>query len=187
MANSNQNRVKEKTYWPHMIVGFLLLALTLSFWTVKSASSIPVQEANQYMLKYQMADMTMNEILESKKRFDQVYTIKLEDAKTMVMTDNIHAHRPQPNPVKLLQGENHLRYSIRRHDGTQVKDANVSFLLTRPHSRRDDVIIEEIGFKEGYYKIPTLKLEKAGRYTLVLKVKVGTAIGHSEIAAYVKP
>ena len=52
----------KKTYWPHMIVGFLVLALTLSFWTVKSASSLPVQESNTYMLKYQMADTNINEI-----------------------------------------------------------------------------------------------------------------------------
>ena len=62
MAKKN----KEKTYWPHMILGFLALGITLSYWTVKSASSVPVQESNNYMLKYQTADYTINEIIERK-------------------------------------------------------------------------------------------------------------------------
>ncbi len=61
MAKNN-----EKTYWPHMILGFLTIGLTLSYWTVKSDSSMPVQESNQYMLKYQMADININQILEKK-------------------------------------------------------------------------------------------------------------------------
>jgi len=92
---------KEKTYWPHMILGFLTIGITLSYWTVKSASSMPVQESNQFMLKYQMADMNINEITESKIAFDKAYTITLLDVETMVMIDNVNSNRAQPNPVKL--------------------------------------------------------------------------------------
>lgn len=175
---------KEKTYWPHMIVGFLLLALTLSFWTVKSASSLPVQESNQYMLKYQMADMTMNDILESKIRFDSAYTITINNVKTMVMTDNIHSNRPQLNPVQLTKGDNHFSYSVHKSDGSVVNNAKVSFLLTRPHSRRDDVMVEDLSFKETQYHTPSLKIDKAGRYTLLLKVKINNDVGHLETSAY---
>ena len=35
---------KGKTYWPHMILGFLAIGITLGYWTVKSATSMPVQE-----------------------------------------------------------------------------------------------------------------------------------------------
>ena len=68
MAKNN-----ERTYWPHMILGFLTIGITLSYWTVKSASSMPVQESNQYMLKYQMADMNINQIMEKKIAFDKAY------------------------------------------------------------------------------------------------------------------
>jgi len=39
----------KKTYWPHMIIGFLLLAIVLGYWTVRAAKSMPVQETNDYI------------------------------------------------------------------------------------------------------------------------------------------
>jgi len=182
MAKNNQ-----KTYWPHMIVGFLMLAFTLSFWTVKSASSLPVQESNKFMLKYQMADINMNQILEMKEAFDKEYTIKIQDVETMVMIDNIHSHRPQPNPIKLSLGNNHFSYIIANKAGSVVNDANVSFLLTRPHSRRDDVLLETVPFSDGMNRTTELNITKPGRYTLQLRATIGNKIGYSELAAYLQP
>jgi hypothetical protein len=183
MAEQNN----KKTYWPHMIVGFLALAITLSYWTVKSASSIPVQEVNQYMMKYQEADITINQILEKKFAFDKEYMIELKNVETMVMTDNVNSNRPQPDVVKLSLGENHFSYAVLTKEGKVVNDANVSFLLTRPHSRKDDVMMEHVPFNNGTYVTETLDIQKPGRYTLQLRVVMGEKVGYSEIAAYLKP
>jgi len=182
MANN-----KEKTYWPHMILGFLILGITLSYWTVKSASSMPVQESNEYMLKYQIADMNINEIMQRKIAFDKHYSIKLIDAETMVMTDNIHSNRPQSNPVKLTQGLNDFHYEVIAKNGTVIKDANVTFLLTRPHTVSEDKLVENIPFTEGRFAVREINITKPGRYTLQLRAKVGETIGYSETAAYLKP
>jgi len=183
MAEQNN----KKTYWPHMIIGFLALALTLSYWTVKSASSIPVQEVNQYMMKYQQADIHINEILERKQAFDKKYMIKIKNVETMVMTDNVHSNLPQPNVIKLNQGSNAFTYTIVRKDGSVVTDANVSFLLTRPHSRRDDIMIENVPLENGVYTAKGLDIIKPGRYTLQFRAVLGKKIGYSELAAYLKP
>jgi hypothetical protein len=177
----------KKTYWPHMIVGFLVLALTLSFWTVKSASSLPVQESNTYMLKYQMADTNINEITEKKMAFDKIYNIHILDVEMMAMTDNINSNRPQPNVVKLSQGMNTFTYEVVTKDGNAVVDANVTFLLTQPHSRREDILFSDIPYKEGKYQIVNVKIEKAGRYTLQMRAEVADTMGYSSIAAYLKP
>lgn len=177
----------KKTYWPHMILGFLAVGITLGYWTVKSASSLPVQESNEYMLKYQMADLTINDILESKKAFDKLYTIQIEDVETMVMTDNINSNRPQLNPVKLRKGANHFSYLVLNKEGIIVNDANVSFLLTRPHSRKNDIFVESIAFDNGKYTTQDLEITDAGRYTLQLRAQIGKDTGYSEIPAYLKP
>lgn len=177
----------EKTYWPHMIVGFLALAITLSYWTVKSASSIPVQESNSFMLKYQIADININQIMKSKKAFDKAYTIEIKDVEIMVMTDNIHSNRLQLNPVKLSQGSNHFSYVVMKKDGSVVSDANVTFLLTRPHSRNADILVENIPFSKGVYTTKVLEITDAGRYTLQLRAQIEDLIGYSEIPAYLKP
>ena len=178
---------KEKTYWPHMILGFLAIGLTLSYWTVKSASSMPVQESNEFMLKYQIADMNINEIMESKIAFDKAYTIRLVDMETMVMTDNVNSNRAQPNPVKLSQGMNTFAYEVVAKDGTEVSDANVTFLLTQPHSRSQDQLFENLPYEDGKYQARDVNITKAGRYTLQLRAQVGDTIGYSEISAYLQP
>lgn len=182
MAKNN-----EKTYWPHMILGFLVLGITLSYWTVKSASSMPVQESNQFMLKYQMADMNINQIMERKKAFDKAYSIHMVDAETMVMTDNVNSNRPQFNPVKLSQGINTFTYEVVAKDGTKVSDANVTFLLTQPHSRKEDKLFTNVPYEDGKYQIRDVEITKAGRYTLQLRAEVGDTIGYSEVSAYLKP
>lgn len=178
---------KQKTYWPHMIVGFLMLAIILSYWTVKSASSMPVQESNTYMMKYQMADIHINEITKSKQAFDRDYVIHIKDAETMVMTDNINSNRPQLNPVKLSQGSNTFSYEVLSKDNVSVSDANVTFLLTQPHSRKQDKLFDSIPSENGKYVIKNVNISKPGRYTLQLKVVIGGKIGYSETAAYLQP
>ncbi|MEA3418117.1 MAG: FixH family protein [Campylobacterota bacterium] len=184
MASANNSK---KTYWPHMILGFLMLAIVLGYWTIKAASSMPVQETNDYMMKYQEADMNINDILRSKQAFDKVYQIELVGAETMVMTDNVHSNRPQPNPVKLASGANHFSYKVSTKDGTAVNDAKVSFLLTRPHTVADDQMIEVVPSKSGQYVTPDLNISKAGRYTLQMRAKIGEVTGYAETAAYLHP
>jgi len=177
----------QKTYWPHMILGFLAVGLTLGYWTVKSAVALPVQESNEYMLKYQTADININEILESKKAFDTMYNIQLQDVQTMVMTDNVNSKRPQPNPVKLSLGGNHFTYVVTTKNGTVVNDANVSFLLTRPHTRKNDLFIENIIFNNGKYSTKDIQITEPGRYTLQFRAQIGKDTGYSEKSAYLKP
>lgn len=177
----------EKTYWPHMILGFLAVGFTLSYWTVKSASSMPVQESNQYMLKYQMADININQITERKQAFDKVYTINILNAETMVMTDNVNSNRPQPNPVKLLQGLNTFSYEVVKKDGTNISDINATFLLTQPHSRREDQLFANVPYADGKYQINDVNISKAGRYTLQFRAEIADVMGYSAIAAYLKP
>jgi len=177
---------REKSYWPHMILGFLLVGITLGYWTVKSATSVPVQESNEYMLKYQKADMGINEILKKEKDFNTKYTIAISDVEMLPVKKNPMQHRKLKAQVKLHKGENSFNYVVATLGGTPVPDANVSLLLTRPHTQKDDVMIKEISFKEGKYRV-NVSVAKAGRYILRLRVKIGEAVGYSDIPAYLKP
>jgi hypothetical protein len=182
MAKNN-----EKTYWPHMIVGFLAVGITLGYWTIKSAASMPVQESNQYMLKYQMADIHINEIMGKKAAFDKEYVITMVDVEMMTMTDNINSNRPQPNAVTLVKGLNQFSYSVNTKDAKVVSDANVTFLLTQPHSRKEDKLFVNIPYIDGKYQIKGVDIQKPGRYTLQFRAEVADTMGYSAVAAYLKP
>ncbi len=181
------NKTKEKTYWPHMILGFLIVGITLSYWTVKSASSIPVQESNEYMMKYQQADMNINKIMKAKALFDQNYKIEIVDAKSAVQEIENAKRAKTENAIVLTQGKNSFFYQVKKKDNTLVEDANVTFLLTRPHTVKEDILIENIPVAEGKFKVENIEITKPGRYTLQLRAKIGNAIGYSEIPAYLKP
>jgi len=182
MANSDK-----QTYWPHMILGFFVLGISLGYWTVKSANSMPVQESNTFMMKYQQADLSINEIIEKKRLFDANYSIELVGKERMVMTDNINSNLPQENPVALVKGKNSFSYRILNRERGVVLDANVSFLLTRPHTAVDDFKATSVVMKDGSYIIEETEISKAGRYTLLLRAKIGDGVGYSEIPAYLKP
>jgi len=179
---------KEKSYWPHMILGFLILGVTLSYWTVKSASSIPVAESNEYMMKYQQADMNINEIMHKKARFDQQFAIEIVNAEQRVVEIENAKRAKGENAVILHEGKNTFYYRIKSRDNKMISDANVTFLLTRPHTVKDDVMVENVPAKEGKYVIEDLEVRKPGRYILQLKAVIDeNTIGYSEIPGYLKP
>jgi len=174
----------KKTYWPHMIIGFLFLGLGLGYWTIKSASSMPVEKENAYMMSYQNADMNINEIMAQQEAFNVKYSIELIGAKTIKVDENKNSKRKHVDPVGLNTGTNQFSYRIVDKNGTEIKDAKVSFLLTRPHTDLDDKKIENIAFNGKSFETPKFDVTKAGRYTLVLKAKIGDAVGFLETPAY---
>jgi len=182
MENKNN-----KTYWPHMILGFLMIGITLGYWTVKHAVQMPVQEVNDYMMKYQQADLGINDILEKKALFDKSYTIDILDAETMLEELENTKRAKEEQVVLLHEGNNTFTYRVSKKDGSLVTDANVAFLLTRPHTRNEDIFIDNIEPSNGKYIIKDVNVPQAGRYTLQLRAKIGEAVGYSQLPAYLKP
>jgi len=176
----------KKTYWPHMIVGFLFLGISLGIWTIKSAGSMPVEKENAYMMSYQDADTNINEILAKQELFRQNYEIKILNTTTIQIKENKNSRKNFLNPVEIKKGENKFTYSVVDKNGQVVKGADVSFMLTRPHTDIDDQKIDKINFVNNSYQTPNINITKAGRYMLVARVKIGETIGFLETPAYLQ-
>ncbi len=178
---------QQKTYWPHMILGFLFVGIALGYWTVKSSASRPVQPSNDFITDYRDADLHYNDIMKKKSLFDKNYRIVL-DAKEYVKVPILNSKAKKSETAVLLKkGINTFVYKITNRNGTVVEDANVTFLLTRPHTDKDDVKVERVAFKEGAYRVDNIEVLKPGRYTLELKATVGDATGYSSVPAYLQP
>ncbi|NKQ41905.1 MAG: hypothetical protein HF962_10115 [Sulfurovum sp.] len=182
MANNNE----ERSYWPHMILGFLGIGIMLGYWTIKSAIAMPVNESNTFQMEYQQADMNINSIIESQKEFDSKYRIEPIGFKESDFKPNEFLKRKHGKVIALSK-DNTLKYSLQTLSGTAVNDANVSFWLTRPHTVVDDQHFEQINPNNGIYEVPTFNLAKAGRYTLLLKVRKDDTVGFLEQEAYLSP
>ncbi len=182
MTKKNQNR-----FWFLFVMTILAFGISMIIWTVKQASSVPVYESNNYMLKYQMADMNINKIIELETKFNEKYIIELEGVEFLkldIEKQNTNAKRSQTKPIKLKLGNNSFTYSIVTHDIRSVENAKVTFLLTRPHTREDDYLEENVSYIDGHYTTKPVNLSKEGRYTLQLKVEIDGLVGYSEISAY---
>ncbi len=181
MSNSsNQN-----TYWPHMILGFVIIGVILGYWTVKSSVKMPVQESNEYMMKYQEADLSANEIIEAQEIFNKLYNVELLNFKEANV--EFKYLKRKVGKVFDLNNRDNLEYKVTTKDNKNVDDANLSLLITRPHTNRDDQLFRHIKSKDGIYKIENIKLTKPGRYILRVRVQKGKAIYFNDTEAYLKP
>jgi len=184
MAKKN----KETSYWPHMIMDFLIIGISLGYWTVKHATALPVQESNEYMMKYQQADLNINDILEKKAHFDQKYRIAIVGAKEGNIELENTKRAKKEHTVLLEKGINTFVYSLTDSKGEPYVDANVTFLLTRPFTVKDDILVKSVPSHDGKYVIKDINITKPGRYQLQLKVQIDeNTVGYSEIPAYLKP
>ena len=168
-----------------MILGFLGIGIMLGYWTVKSAINMPVNESNAYQTKYQQADMHINEIIEAQERFDARYQVALVGAKESDFKPNAYLKRSH-GKIIALQKHNVLHYRIQTRSGEVLNDANVTFLLTRPHTVTDDQTPHVTKEDSQEYRV-IFDLEKPGRYTLRLRVQKGDAVGFMEHEAYLNP
>jgi len=181
MATTN----KEKTYWPHMIIGFLFMAITLGYWTVKSASSMPVQESNVMMQKYQLVEININEITAKKEAFERDFALELLDKKIIVNEDNKFSKRKQFHYIELLPGKNSFTFKLTSKNGASLDNPKITFLLTRPHTRVDDQYFEKVALKDNRITIDDVQISKKGRYIIALRIDTADGkIGYFEQEAY---
>ncbi len=184
MTKKSQNRL-----WFAIVMGILVFGIWMIIWTVKQATSLPVHEDNDFMLKYQQADMNINQILENKAKFDAKYTIELQDVEYITLPQeyqNSNSKREQPKPVKLNMGENRFKYAVQDKNGNAIPNAEMTFLLTRPYTQEEDRKENNVTFNNGFYITKKFELSNKGRYILQTKVTINGLTGYTKTAAYLE-
>ena len=182
MTKKNQNRL-----WFAIVMGMLAFGIGMVIWTVKQATSLPVQESNDFMLKYQQADININSIMENKAKFDAKYTIELQNKELITLDEeyqNINSKRKQEKPVKLAMGENIFSYTINDNQGKRVENAKFTFLLTRPFTRKEDQKEDNVTISNGLYVTKSINIKNKGRYTLQVKATIDSLTGYLTTSAY---
>jgi len=177
----------EKSYWPHMIMGFLLIGIVLAFWTVKTVGRMPVSKEDRFMMDYQNAELHYNDVMKAQQRFKQRYDVALEGVATRRLAVQNSKANPIVQAVILHRGANRFAYRITDKAGHAVADMNVTFVLTRPHTHADDVTIERVPFVDGAYRTGPVTITKPGRYTLKLRAAKGDAVDFDSRPAFLEP
>jgi 5,10-methenyltetrahydromethanopterin hydrogenase len=168
-----------------MILGFVAIGIALGYWTIKHSISMPVHESNEFMMKYQKADLNANEIIEAQNRFDKRYNLEILNFRVSDFKPE-HLKR-KVGKILALEHKNTIEYKLTTKDGKAVNDANVSLLVTRPHTEKEDQLFKNLKAKNGIYKVENIQLKNPGRYILRVRVQKGDAIGFKDTEAYLKP
>jgi len=182
VTKKNQNRL-----WFAIVMGMLAFGIGMVIWTVKQATSLPVQESNDFMLKYQQADININSIMENKAKFDAKYIIELQNGELITLDEeyqNTNSKRKQEKPVKLTMGDNVFSYAIKDKHGENIKNAQFTFLLTRPFTRTEDKKEDNVTISNGLYVTKAFQLKNKGRYTLQVKATIDGLTGYLTTSAY---
>jgi len=172
-------------FWPYMILGFLFIGITLGYWTIKNTISLPVHESNAYMKKYQDADKDAVAIEESQARFNAKYDVAFSGLEKSDFKPK-HLKR-KAHKYYTLKENNRLLFTVSKKDSHRVSDANITLLVTRPQTEKEDYYVKKIrNLGNGQYSIENIKIPHKGRYILRSKITVGNDTKYLDIYGFKK-
>lgn len=173
----------------HFWLGFFFFIFGITFamiiWTVKSAVNTPVYEDRSFMTSYQDVDYNYNDMINANRAFNEKYTTEVSinnNKRGLEISDILYGQRSlkkmSKNQNLLLVGENYLSLSIRDKNSKKiVKDANITFQITRPIVDKEDILLNNFILKNGLYK-SFFNIDNRGHWNIIAKVIVGRDRGY---------
>ena len=187
--------VKIQKYHWWLAFFFFIFGITFAMivWTVKSAVNTPVYEDNSFMSNYQDMDDNYNDVYISNVKFNNRYDTKVtinDRSVGMDFSDVLYGQRSlekkSTNQNMLLVGKNSLSIKIvDRQNKMVVKDANISFLLTRPIEDMYDTHLDNFKFENESYTA-TGEIKHEGNWNIIGKIIIDDDIGYLYIKTNTK-
>jgi hypothetical protein len=166
---------------------------SMIIWTVKSAVNTPVYEDKSFMSSYQDVDDNYNQMYLSNAKFNSRYTTEVTiNGRTVGMnfSDVLYGQRSlekkSTNQNMLITGKNSLSISIKeRESQAVVKDANVSFQLTRAIEDMYDINLNDFKFENNVYTSMG-EITREGNWNIIGKIMIGEDTGYLYIKTNTK-
>jgi len=156
----------ERNYWPHAIIGGILVVICFCILTIVIAVRNPVEMDTFYMEKYQKVDENINEIMVLQDKFNAKFELNYSK-ESFVMGQNSIA-------IKLID----------KQTGKEVGDAKVTLLLSRPETNKDNKEMKPSKIENGNYIFESIETLKPGRWQILTKVEVAEFKGYSKYEVY---
>lgn len=140
--------------WP-WIIGFSIVGVVIAcVITIKVALNNPVEQSDYGMQNYHEYDANVNQIIEAKIAFDKKYKIEFKTE-------------------QIAEKDTVISYTVEGPDGNPINDANVSVVLTRPDTTKNNIELNNPTITNGTYTFNPVDLPKAGRWDILAKISVG--------------
>lgn len=146
---------KERNYYLWGLFIFGALFISGLAYMLKIAFSNPVEMENSRMMTYREFDGNYNQIVEKQKAFDALYNVSFADMKFK-----------KDSPSK-------IDFNITSKNINAVRDANITVLLTRPDSSKNDIKLTDFVKNGDSYTSKEFKLVLPGRWKIVYRIQIG--------------
>jgi len=139
--------------WPYAIGGSILLVFGACIATIVVSTVLPVEKSDTYMMYYQEADASANELIKAQIAFDRKYKIAY-------VTDGISCEKST------------LKYKVTDLNDDPVDNAEIKVIITRPNNHKHDQELNNPKFENGIYTFASVTLPQKGRWDIMAKVNV---------------
>jgi len=142
--------------WPYAIGAAITLVFGFCVATIVVTAQAPVEKSNDYMMDYQDADATANEIIKAQIEFEKRYNVEY-------ISD------------KISLDSTTLKYKITDKNSKAVNSARIKVVITRPTTDKYDQELKEFNVENGIYTFKGIKLPLEGRWNIIAKITVDNA------------
>lgn len=140
--------------WPYSIGASIVLVFGFCVATIVVTQSGNLQSSDEYMLKYQVADLNANTLIAARIEFDKKYKVSYisNGLKTTGTT---------------------LSYRISDINDKPVNSAELIVAVSRPETQEFKKKLTKPTIKDGVYTFSNIAFEKPGVWNFVSKVTIG--------------
>lgn len=149
-----QEHKERKNYWPHGIIGSIILIIIACIATVIFALEHPVEMDSYYLEKYQQVDRDINNIIKKQKEFFAKYDVVFDTKKLNL-----------DNPSNIVFS------IIDKQTNKPLQKAEILMLLTRPDSNKFNQELNATIAKNGKFIFENIVVNKPGRWQFKTKIK----------------
>lgn len=178
--------MKKRNYWPLFFIGIFSFVFSMIIWTIYSTSQANIDEDQSFMKKYQDVDENYNNIINSNKKFKELYDLKLvlNDKTFDLKVDDIkYSQRVLEKISKhkniMLLGQNTIKvFAIDKKTNTK-KEIDINIKVTKSSTVDKDIILDNSQFKiKNNEYLTQFKIEEENNWNITGTFTIDGNIGY---------
>ncbi len=150
--------------WPYGIALSFIGIIALIYGTIVVSMEYPVEKSDQNLQNYHVYDKNANVFIQKKIEFDKAYKFAYVGA-PLTMTQSV------------------LAYELTDKAGKPVSNAEIEGVITRPNEHAYDIALKNPHVEGSIYTFDPIDLPKAGRWNIIVAVKVGEHLRYLSLKA----
>lgn len=176
----------KRNYWPLFFIGIFSFVFGMIIWTIKSATSVPLNPDKSFLKTYQEVDENYNNIITSNVNFVNKYEIDffLNDKKINLTIDDIKYSQRVLEKISthkdlLKVGSNVFTLSIKNKDNKKLENVNIVLNVTKSSTNDSDVIFNNNSFEliDGVYT-STFEIKEENNWNITGSFTIGEDTGY---------